>query len=100
MIWSPTGTTDLETRMANITSQMKRNRQNERRRLRNKTARSELKTRVKRAAEGIEIGADDAVERVRLTQKRLAQAAGKGVLHKNAAARRTSRLMKRAATKS
>jgi hypothetical protein len=51
---------DVETRMANIKSQIKRNRQNEQRRLRNKTTRSELKTRVKRAAEGLETGADDA----------------------------------------
>jgi small subunit ribosomal protein S20 len=97
---SPTRTTDFETRMANIKSQIKRNRQNERRRMRNKVARSELKTRVKRAAEGVETGADDAVDRVRAAQKRLGKAAEKGVVHRNQAARRTSRLMKRAATKS
>jgi small subunit ribosomal protein S20 len=85
--------------MANIKSQIKRNRQNERRRLRNKVARSELKTRVKRAAEGIETGGGDAGDRVRAAQKRLGKAAEKGVVHKNQAARRTSRLMKRAATK-
>jgi small subunit ribosomal protein S20 len=85
--------------MANIKSQIKRNRQNERRRLRNKVARSELKTRVKRAAEGIETGGDDAGDRVRAAQKRLGKAAEKGVVHRNQAARRTSRLMKRAATK-
>ena len=85
--------------MANIKSQIKRNRQNERRRMRNKVARSELKTRVKRAAEGIETGDDDAGDRVRAAQKRLGKAAEKGVVHKNQAARRTSRLMKRAATK-
>ena len=85
--------------MANIKSQIKRNRQNERRRMRNKVARSELKTRVKRAAEGIEAGADDAVDRVRAAQKRLGKAAEKGVVHRNQAARRTSRLMRRAATK-
>jgi small subunit ribosomal protein S20 len=83
--------------MANIKSQIKRNRQNERRRLRNKTARSELKTRVKRAAEGLATDADDAADRVRAAQQRLGKAAGKGVVHKNQAARRTSRLMKRAA---
>jgi small subunit ribosomal protein S20 len=82
--------------MANIKSQIKRNRQNERRRMRNKVARSELKTRVKRAAEGLQAGADDAEERVRAAQKRIGKAAGKGVVHKNQAARRTSRLMKRA----
>jgi small subunit ribosomal protein S20 len=82
--------------MANIKSQIKRNRQNERRRMHNKVARSELKTRVKRAAEGLEAGADDAGERVRAAQKRLGKAAEKGIVHKNQAARRTSRLMKRA----
>jgi small subunit ribosomal protein S20 len=82
--------------MANIKSQIKRNRQNERRRMHNKVARSELKTRVKRAAEGLESGVDDAGDRVRAAQKRLAKAAEKGVVHKNQAARRTSRLMKRA----
>jgi small subunit ribosomal protein S20 len=83
--------------MANIKSQIKRNRQNERRRLRNKTVRSELKTRVKRATEGLESGAEGAGDQVRAAQKRLGKAAGKGVVHKNQAARRTSRLMKRAA---
>jgi small subunit ribosomal protein S20 len=82
--------------MANIKSQIKRNRQNERRRMHNKVARSELKTRVKRAAEGLESGADDAGDRVRAAQKRLGKAAEKGIVHKNQAARRTSRLMKRA----
>jgi small subunit ribosomal protein S20 len=82
--------------MANIKSQIKRNRQNERRRMHNKVARSELKTRVKRAAEGLDSGADDAGDRVRAAQKRLGKAAEKGIVHKNQAARRTSRLMKRA----
>jgi small subunit ribosomal protein S20 len=86
--------------MANIKSQIKRNRQNERRRQRNKVARSELKTRVKRAAEGIDEGGEDAVDRVRSAQKRLAKAAEKGVVHKNQASRRMSRLMKRAARQS
>ena len=65
--------------MANIKSQIKRNRQNERRRMRNKVARSELKTRVKRAAEGLETGAEDAGDRVRAAQRRLGKAAEKGV---------------------
>ena len=83
--------------MANIKSQIKRNRQNERRRMRNKVTRSELKTRVKRAAEGLDSDTDDAADRIRAAQKRLGKAAGKRVVHKNQAARRTSRLMKRAA---
>jgi len=82
--------------MANIKSQIKRNRSNERRRLRNQGVRSELKTRVKKATTAIEDGSDDAPEAVRLAQKRLGKAASKGRIHKNQAARRTSRLMKKA----
>ncbi len=83
--------------MANIKSQKKRNLQNEKRRVRNKGVRSELKTRVKAAAEGITSGADDLDERLRLAQKRLDKAGERGIIHKNAASRRVSRLMKKAA---
>ena len=82
--------------MANIKSQIKRNRSNERRRLRNQGVRSELKTRVKRATQELEAGSEDAPDAVRLAQKRLDSAAAKGRIHKNQAARRTSRLMKKA----
>jgi small subunit ribosomal protein S20 len=81
--------------VANIKSQIKRNRQNEKRRLRNKTVRSELKTRIKAAQNATDAGAADADEKSRMAQKRLAKAAAKGTVHKNAAARRTSRLMRR-----
>ena len=84
--------------MANIKSQIKRNRSNERRRVRNQGVRSELKTRVKTATTAIESGADEAPEAVRQAQKRINKAASKGRIHKNAAARRTSRLMKKAVT--
>ncbi len=80
--------------MANIKSQIKRNRQNEKRRVRNKTVRSELKTRVKAARTAADAGAGDAAEKTRLAQKRLGKAASGGTIHKNAAARRTSRLMR------
>ena len=83
--------------MANIKSQIKRNRQNEARRLRNKAGRSELKTRQTRAVTAAEQGADDTVELTRLAVKRLDKAAAKGVIHKNQAARRKSRLLKRIA---
>ena len=83
--------------MANIKSQIKRNRQNEKRRLHNKGVRSELKTRVKTAEQAMDVGADDSADRVKVAQKRLAKAGSKGVIHKNQAARRTSRLMRRAA---
>ena len=82
--------------MANIKSQIKRNRSNEKRRLRNQGVRSELKTRTKNATTAIETGADEAPEAVRMAQKRINKAASKGGIHKNAAARRTSRLMKKA----
>jgi small subunit ribosomal protein S20 len=83
--------------MANIRSQIKRNRQNETRRVRNKAVRSELKTRVKTAVTAADSGAEDAGEQLRMAQKRLGKAGAKGVLHKNAAARRQSRLMRRVA---
>ncbi len=82
--------------MANIKGQIKRNRQNETRRVRNKGVRSELKTRVKDANEAVDASAEDAPNKVRLAQKRLDKAGAKGRIHKNQAARRTSRLMKRA----
>jgi small subunit ribosomal protein S20 len=83
--------------MANIKSQIKRNRQNEARHSRNKAMRSELKTRVKRAVTAAETSADDTQAAVRLAVKRLDKAAAKGIIHKNQAARRKSRLMKRIA---
>jgi small subunit ribosomal protein S20 len=81
--------------MANIKSQKKRNLTNEKRRLRNKGVRSELKTRVKKTDAAISSG-DAPTESLRLAQKRLDKAGRKGIIHKNQAARRTSRLMKRA----
>jgi small subunit ribosomal protein S20 len=80
--------------MANIQSQKKRNRQNEKRRVRNKGVRSEIKTRVKAAQQAVAAGDENADELVRTAQKRINKAATKGVFHKNAAARRTSRLMR------
>ena len=83
--------------MANIKSQKKRNLQNEVRHERNKAVRSELKTRVKVANKAVETGTEDATEAVRMAQKRLDKAGSKGRIHKNQAARRTSRLMRRQA---
>lgn len=84
--------------MANIKGQIKRNRQNEKRRVRNKAVRTELKSRVKVARQAVETGDAEADAKVRLAQKRLGKAAASGTIHKNAAARRTSRLMKTTAT--
>ena len=79
--------------MANIKSQMKRNRQNEKSRLRNRAIRAELRTRQKAAMSAI--GTDNETEALRLAIKRIDKAKTKGVLHKNTAARRKSRLMAR-----
>lgn len=81
--------------MANIKSQIKRNRQNEKRRLANKAVRSELRTRVKGALVAAETGAENAEVAASIAMKRIDKAANKGVIHKNAAARRKSRLAKR-----
>lgn len=83
--------------MANIRSQIKRNRQNERRRLRNKSVRSELRTRATSAVAATEAGVEDSPEALRRAVKRIDKAAAKGVIHKNQAANRKSRLMRRVA---
>ncbi len=80
--------------MANIKSQIKRNRTNEEARERNKAVRSEVKTRVKQAETAVADGADNADELTRIAIKSIDSAATKGVFHRNAAARRKSRLMR------
>ena len=79
--------------MANIKSQIKRNRQNEKRRLRNRAVRSELRTREKAAIAAA--GGDGEAEALRQMIKRIDRAASKGVIHKNTAARKKSRLSAR-----
>jgi small subunit ribosomal protein S20 len=81
--------------MANIKSQIKRNRQNEKRRLRNKARRSEIRTRVKNAVAAAEQGSPEAPELLRLAIKRIDKAAAKGTIHKRRAADRKSRLMRK-----
>ncbi len=84
--------------MANIKSQIKRNRQNETRHERNKAVRSELKTRIKKTAAAVDSGdLDQAAELYKAAQKRIDMAASKGVLSKKTAARRKSRLAKKLA---
>ena len=80
--------------MANIKSQIKRNRQTEKRNLRNRKVRSELHTRTKNALAALEEG-ENAEEAVQAAIKRIDKAAQKGVLKKNTAARRKSRLQRR-----
>jgi small subunit ribosomal protein S20 len=84
--------------MANIKSQKKRILTNAKAQERNKAVRSELKTRVKTALKSA--GSDDGTEALRLAIKRLDKAATKGVIHKNQAANRKSKLMKRFAAAS
>ena len=79
--------------MANIASQIKRNRQNEVHRQRNLAVRSELKTRIRQALAAAEAGdADAAHEAQRLAQQKIDTALSKGLLHKKTAGRRKARL--------
>ena len=79
--------------MANIKSAIKRNRQNEKRRVRNAAVRSTVRTSVKGARAAIEGGqADQAREALLRTIQVLDKAATKGIIHKNTAARKKSRL--------
>lgn len=79
--------------MANIKSQKKRILTNAKAAERNKAVRSELKSRMKSAVNSI--GTDDGEEKVAAAIKKIDMAAQKGVIHKNAAARQKSRLMKK-----
>jgi small subunit ribosomal protein S20 len=82
--------------MANIASQIKRNRQNEVRRQRNQALRTQMKTLSKKALQAAEAGdADEARRQLREAQRSIDRAASKGVLHGRTAARRKSRLVGR-----
>jgi small subunit ribosomal protein S20 len=84
--------------LANIKSQIKRNKQNEKRRLRNRFFVGRARTSVKKARLAIEEGEkENAIEATRMAISVLDKAAEKGTIHKNNAARRKSRLMKRLA---
>ena len=87
--------TEVEAAVANIKSQIKRNRQTEKRNARNRAIRAELRTRTKSVLEAAENGADDTEEKLRLAIKRIDMAVTKGTMHKNTAARTKSRLTKR-----
>lgn len=79
--------------MANIKSQKKRILTNAKAAERNKAVRSELKSRVKKAVASI--GDENQDETLLVAIKNIDVAAQKGVIHKNAAARKKSRLMKK-----
>jgi small subunit ribosomal protein S20 len=79
--------------MANIRSAMKRVRQSERRRVRNAAVRSSVRTAVKGTRAALDAAAkEEARAALARTIQVLDKAVTKGVLHKNAAARRKSRL--------
>ena len=83
--------------MANIKSQIKRNRTNEIRRQRNKAVRTSLKTDAKKVRAAAAAGQDDATALLRTAARELDRAVSKGALHKRTAARRKSRLARQAA---
>lgn len=84
--------------MANIQSQIKRNKQNEKRRLRNRTARGTARSAVIKAKAAFEANSPETKEAVLKAISELDKAAERGVIHKNNAARRKSRLMKKLAS--
>ena len=85
--------------MANIKSQIKRNKQNEKRHERNKAVKTGLKTAVRKFREAAEAGdKEQAVALGRDAAKKLDKAASKGVIHKNQAANRKSAIMKQASS--
>jgi small subunit ribosomal protein S20 len=81
--------------VANIKSQMKRNITNEKRRLRNKSVKSELRTVVRSVRTAVAAGdAEAARAALAVASRKLDKAASKGVIHKNQAANRKSALAK------
>ena len=82
--------------VANIKSQIKRNKQNEKRRMRNKAVKSELKTAIRAVNTAVESTDKDAAAAALLSASRkLDKAVSKGVLHKNNAANRKSAISKK-----
>ncbi|WP_250283987.1 MULTISPECIES: 30S ribosomal protein S20 [unclassified Frankia] len=85
--------------MANIKSQIKRNLTNEKRRLRNKAVKSELKTLIRRFREAVEAGDQErAGQELRVASRKLDKAVSKGVIHSNQAANKKSALATRYAS--
>lgn len=82
--------------MANIKSQIKRNRQNEQARLRNQQVRSRLRTYSRRFRTAVENGdKDEATTAYRVAAREYDKAAQKGVVHRNNAANKKSGMAKR-----
>ena len=85
--------------MANIKSQIKRNKQNQAAHLRNKSVKSALKTAVRSFREAVQAGdADKAKALAQAATRKLDKAASAGVIHKNQAANRKSSISKQAAS--
>ncbi len=80
--------------MANHKSAIKRAKQNETRRIRNKATKSAMKTAIKKVRTAKDEGAENTAELLKQAQSSIAKAAKKGVLHKNTAARKVSKLTK------
>ncbi|MBB3158374.1 small subunit ribosomal protein S20 [Microbacterium proteolyticum] len=81
--------------MANIKSQIKRNKTNEKARERNKAVKSELKTHVRRTKEAVLAGDKEAAQKALVVAtKKLDKAVSKGVIHSNQAANRKSAIAK------
>nr|WP_196791641.1 30S ribosomal protein S20 [Motilibacter deserti] len=92
-------TTARPASVANIKSQIKRNRQNEAARLRNKAVKSSLKTAIRKFREAADAGnSAEAITLAQVATRQLDKAASKGVIHKNQAANRKSAIASRAAT--
>ena len=85
--------------MANIKSQIKRNRQNDAAHERNKSVKSALKSAIRRFREAADSGdADKAQTLAKDAGKKLDKAASKGVIHKNQAANKKSAISKKVAS--
>jgi small subunit ribosomal protein S20 len=83
--------------VANIKSQIKRNKQNEKARMRNKAVKSELRTSVRKFRAAANAGDAEATEAaLRAASVKLDKAVSKGVIHKNQAANRKSAIARRA----
>jgi small subunit ribosomal protein S20 len=85
--------------VANIKSQIKRNKTNDKARERNKAVKSELRTEVRRAREAVAAGDKAAAEKALVRAgRKLDKAASKGVIHANQAANRKSAIAKQVAS--
>jgi len=82
--------------MPNIKSAIKRVKVNEKANIANSQAKSAMRTTVKKAENAVAANAENAQELLQAAYKSLDKAASKGLIHKNAAARKKSRLAKKA----